>query len=335
MIKLLQSQKIKIPMVYLIENDKDLEELPFGIPFIKSKMTNYKQCVQMLEWDILYKSALETGLPFNWHSLLEANGYNPRSFTIAHSVRSDLELDGDLTGYKAEIDTIEEIDSSEFLNDADYKVDIEVLRDLNLLPTWMESIEDSVKENISNAMVFNPMLYTKKLGLPLGDFEYGKLEKNVIIIDISGSIPRNVSKTTLILAKTFAEQFYADLLITGSKSTLYDYSEVDSLDVDQIYSENGMDNDQVWFKELLQQPRTYKSVIVFGDEHDPGRAWSNQYNKGTQNISLKQGIELCKWKVAEIISFHTTSDTRIAGYGLWFDTDKVTKISDWVKDMSY
>ena len=193
----------------------------------------------------------------------------------------------------------------------------------------MASIENAVNENISNAMVFNPMLYTKKLGLPLGDFEYGKLTKNLIIIDISGSIPRNVSKTTLILAKTFAEQFYADLLITGTKSTLYDYSEIDSLDIDEIYNENGMNNDQKWFRALVEQPRKFKSVICFGDNHVPGDTWTSDVN----TITTEQGIEICKWEIEEIISFHTTSNKIIAGYAQWFDTKKVTYIENWVKDM--
>ena len=333
MIKLLQSHKIKIPVVYLVENDDDLIELPLGIPFIRANMRDYKKCVQMLEWDILYQSAIETGLPFDWDKLLRENGYKPQHFDVATSFIGDLETKGNLSGEAVEPIEYIKIDSSEFLNDSRYKVDLETLRELKLLPIWINDIEEAVKENISNAMIFNPTLYTKKLGLPLGDFEYGALNKNVIIIDISGSIPRNVSKTTLILAKTFAEQFYADLLITGSKSTLYDYSEIDSLDVDEIYTENGMDNDQQWFKKLMKQPRKYKSVICFGDDHQPGYPWSNRYNRRTRNISEEQGIELCKWDVAEVISFHTTSYERIAGYARWFDTKNITHITDWVKDL--
>jgi hypothetical protein len=47
--------------------------------------------------------------------------------------------------------------------------------------------------------------------------------------------------------KNLAENFFADILITGSKTTLYDYAELDKLNIDTIYQENGTDNDQIFF----------------------------------------------------------------------------------------
>jgi hypothetical protein len=166
---------------------------------------------------------------------------------------------------------------------------------------------------------------------------YGSLDlvspdKNLIIIDISGSIPKAVSTTCLALSKSLAETFYADLLITGSKSTLYAYENLYELDVTTIYDENEMDNDQVWFKKLLTSDiKNYKTAIVFGDNHHPGFKWSNTYNVGTIPISDEDGKKMCKWKVDKIISFHTTSHNQIAGYARWFDTKDVEYIKDWVK----
>ena len=85
-----------------------------------------------------------------------------------------------------------------------------------------------------------------------GGIEIKSPNRNLIIIDISGSIPKGVSSTCLILSKNLAESFYADILITGSKSTIYSYEDLGSLNIEAIYNENGMENDQAYFKKLVQ-----------------------------------------------------------------------------------
>jgi hypothetical protein len=57
----------------------------------------------------------------------------------------------------------------------------------------------------------------------------------------------------LALAKNLAESFYADIMITGSKSTLYTYENIYELDINTVYSENGMGNDQAVFKKLVTE----------------------------------------------------------------------------------
>jgi len=166
---------------------------------------------------------------------------------------------------------------------------------------------------------------------------YGSLDlvspdRNLIIIDISGSIPKAVSTTCLALAKNLSETFYADLLITGSKSTLYSYETLHELNVKTIYEENGMDNDQVWFKKLVTgDTKNYKTAIVFGDNHHPGHTWRNTFNTDPRYISDEDGKKMCKWKVDKIISFHTTSSHEVAGYARWFDTKEIEHITNWVK----
>ena len=148
---------------------------------------------------------------------------------------------------------------------------------------------------------------------------------------ISGSIPKAVSSTCLTLAKNLSESFYADLLITGSKSTLYNYEELYKLDVQKVYTENEMDNDQVWFKKLVSSSeKVYKTAIVFGDNHSPSYPWKNSFNKNTREISREGGKKLCKWKVEKLISFHTSSHKETAGYADWFSPNEVEKIKDWV-----
>ena len=163
-----------------------------------------------------------------------------------------------------------------------------------------------------------------------------KINKNLIIIGISGSIPKAVSSTCLTLSKSLAETFYADLMITGSKSTLYAYENLQDLNIDTIYEENGMDNDQTYFKKLVTADKKhYKTAIVFGDNHSPCYAWSNKYNLSNRSISRKDGQKMCEWEVEKLISFHTSiydSDKKnIAGYADWFEPKEVQHIRDWVK----
>jgi len=339
MIKLIQSPRLKIPIVYLIESYNDLKSLPIGIPFIRASITEYDRCVQMMEWEVLWKSCKESKLPFNWEKILREQGYNPWKFGVASSSSGDLfTSDADLgtSEFDEESGDFHKgySDCDKFLRDISYKVEIDVLKELKLLPTWLDEIELAIKENITNTIVYNPSLYTKKLDLPLGGIEYAPSIKNVIIIDISGSIPRGVSMTMLALAKTLAEQFYADIVITGSKSTLYDYDKLDTLNIETIYEENGMDNDQTYFKHLVMEPRKYKTALIFGDEHQPGYPWSNNFNKKTKKISQDDGKVICKWEINDIMSFHTTQHTNIAGYGRWFNTEKITHIDNWVADLN-
>ena len=349
MIKLIQSAKLKIPIVYLIETYGDLKELPIGIPFIRGSIADYSKYVRMMEWEVLWKGCKESGLPFNWEKVLRKNGYTDlykSGITNGGSGLSKViegEEPGELEDFDDDLDVdLEdylELDSSEsyggYLEDISYKVDIDTLRSLKLLPVWLDDIEVAVKENITNTIVYNPSLYTKKLDLPLGGIEYFPSSKNLIIIDISGSIPISVSKTILALAKTLSEQFYADVVITGSKSTLYEYDSIDSLNINTIYTDNGKDNDQVYFRKLLEEPRKYKTAIVFGDNDEPGYAWSNQFNEDSKRISDSDGKKLCKWEIKDVMSFHTKSKTELAGYARWFNVSgKITYMDKWVNDLN-
>lgn len=219
-----------------------------------------------------------------------------------------------------------------FIKDSSVYVDVRKIKDLNLFPLWLDKIEDAISTNIHNFAVYNPNMYNKKLEGMYGSLDLVSPDRNLIIIDISGSIPKAVSTTCLALGKNLAESFYTDLLITGSKSTLYSYENLHELDVKTIYEENGMDNDQVYFKKLVSsEVKSYKTAIVFGDNHCPGYVWNNKYNIDTRTISDADGKKICKWKVDKIISFHTGSSYELAGYARWFDTKNIEYIKNWVE----
>jgi hypothetical protein len=334
--KLLESKKFKLPQVFYVTKRERIKEVPIGVPFIFGDARHESTIVRILEYEVLYQEAIKSGFPFNFRQILKDNGYEgledlPYHHPIymeytSEGIGEDVELKDlkSLKGHSAKFKS--------FIKDSSVYVDVAKLKHLNVFPVWLESIEKAVHTNIHNFAVYNNNMYNKKLEGMYGSLDLVSPDKNLIIIDISGSIPRGVSSTCLALAKNLASSFYADILITGSKSTVYPYELLTELNIDTIYDENGMDNDQAWFKKLVTtDERTYKTAIVFGDNHSPCYSWSNDYNTGTRCISREDGKKLCKWKIDKLISFHTDGTSNTAGYADWFEPKEVEKIAGWVK----
>lgn len=343
--KQLVSEKFTLPKVYFITDRADIKEIPVGVPFIFGDESAEPHLVRILEYEVLYQEALKSGFPFDFRKILEDAGYSDcTKFWYSNPLYMELTTKG--------IDLDKAIDPDfslsgigekwgsfkQFVKDSSVYVDVEKLKKLNVFPVWLDKIEKAVHTNIHNFAVYNNNMYNKKLEGMFGALDLVAPSRNLIIIDISGSIPKAVSSTCLTLSKNLAETFYADILITGSKSTLYQYENLGDLNIETIYDENGMDNDQVYFRKLLTSDRRkYKTVIAFGDNHGPGWAWSNNYNKNTGEISRKDGQDLCEWEVSKIISFHTSSsensyrEPELAGYAEWFTSEETEHISDWVK----
>jgi len=342
--KLLESSKFKLPKVYFVTDRLELKEIPIGVPFIYGHLKDEKSLIRILEYETLYQEALKSGYPFNFKKILSDNGYlDLIDFSYSHPIYMEfttegLDLDVDDVDFKGYSSLKSKHSAfSEYVRDSSAYVDIEKLKNLNVFPLWLDTIEKAVHTNIHNFAVFNNNMYNKKLEGMYGGIDLVSPSKNLIIIDISGSIPKAVSSTTLAMAKNLAETFYADLIITGSKSTLYHYECLSDLNIHTIYEENGMDNDQVYFRKIVtEDERSYKTAIVFGDNHSPGYCWSNSFNKGAITISKTDGQKLCKWKIEKLISFHTQRSTYggerpIAGYAEWFTPDEIEHVEDWVK----
>ena len=335
--KILQSKKFKLPTLYLVWNRSEIKELPIGIPFIYAEKNLEESLIKFLEYELLFNAAVATGYPFNFKEILLENGYtNLEYFWYNNTTKLHYVTESLISKFEEEIEecagTTTPILFKEFLRDCTVYVDVKILKELNVFPTWLNDIEKAIEINIHNFSVFNNNMYNKKLEGMYGALELSSPKKNLIIIDISGSIPKAASRTCLLLSKTLAETFYADLMITGSKTTLYDYNDIHKLDVTSIYEENGMDNDQVYFKNLLtKSEKVYETAIVFGDNDSPCNNWYNTFNSSTKQISEADGKKLCKWKVNKLISLHTTSNTETAAYGTWFSPTETQHIKDWCK----
>jgi len=336
--ELLKSEKFKLPTLYFISNRSEIKDLPIGVPFIYADVKTKQYIIRILEYEILYQKAISTGLPFRFKDILRDNGFDDlEDFWYNETVYMEYkteDFDDEDFDFEEECDTVGEDKElfKEFVKDSAVYVDVQKLKDLNVFPVWLNKIEDAISTNIHNFAIFNNNMYNKKLEGMYGSLDLVSPDKNLIIIDISGSIPKAVSSTCLALSKNLAETFYADLLITGSKSTLYAYEELYKLDIQTIYNENGMDNDQVWFKKLVtSEKKNYKTVIVFGDNHSPLQKWNNKFNSGTKEISRKDAKEMCQWTINKLISFHVNGVNYNAGYSDFFSPLEEERIADWCK----
>lgn len=327
--KLLQSAKVNLPIIYLVANHNELNKIPLGVPFIIGQEKDYKEYVRLLEWETLLRSALATKLPFNWELILKEAGYENLYTAVAYSEQCVYINDESIITVDGTLDPVHPSSTiSDFIADISYQVDIECLKNLKVIPTWFsEKIEDAIKSNILSSITWNPSLYNKKLNNVTGDVSLTTQDRNLIIIDISGSIPKSIAKACLLLSKTMSTQFFADLIITGERSGLFDYSEVQDLDVDQVYTDYGQNNECKDFRAILSEYKSYDNVIVFGDNHTPLGNWNDKA------ISEKQAKEVCKFKVNKIYSFHTTDFKKLAGYAEMFDCSNVEHIDKWVKHL--
>lgn len=341
--KLLESKRgLKLPQIYFITDKEKIKDIPIGVPFIFGDAGNEENLVRILEYEVLYQQAIKSGYPFNFKKILLDCGFlDIEDFWYADSIYMELTTEGliniDDDGVES-CKTLHDLRDSkngfkDYIRDSAVYVDIAKLKELNVFPVWLDKIEDAVYQNIHNFAVHNPNMYNKKLEGMYGGIEFASPSRNLIIIDISGSIPRGVSSTCLSLAKNLSETFYADLMITGSKTTIYQYENLHELNINTIYQENGMNNDQYWFKKLLtSEERHYKTAIVFGDNDSPGEVWGiSPEGVYDTRISDKDGQKICKWKVDKLISFHTKGTEHIAAYGRWFTPEETERIEDWVK----
>jgi len=332
MIKLLESKKMKIPKVFFITIKEEIRDLPVGVPFIFGDETQEDSLIRILEYEVLFQEAMRSGYPFNFKQILLDNGYldimdfgQGGSLYMEYTTEGLINKDSTLNEFTSLEDSVDSF--KKYVRDSAAYVDIQKLKDLNVFPIWLDIIEKAIETNIHNFAVFNNNMYNKKLEGMYGGLELASPSKNLIIIDISGSIPKGVSSTCLNLAKNLVETFYADLIITGSKSTFYSYEEMYKLNVEKAY-ENGMNNDQAYFKKIVSsEEKHYKTAIVFGDNDSPCRSWA----KGDKTISIEDGKKLCKWSIDHLISFHTQGTAYLAAYGTWFSPKTEERIGDWVK----
>ena len=158
----------------------------------------------------------------------------------------------------------------DYVGDMNSYVNIEMLQRLRLMPAFIGNILDCVKTNIGSGLYWSEG-YNKRLGLPVGRFNTSGQLPNLVILDVSGSIPRGISATMISLIDTLRTQLSADLIITGSNSRFYAMDE-ELPDPQRIRNMFGYGNEATEFFGILANKirgHHYGHVFSFGDNDTP------------------------------------------------------------------
>lgn len=196
-----------------------------------------------------------------------------------------------------------------FIGDFAAEVKIEELQALSLLPTFLDDITEAIKRNLYGLNWTEG--YNKRLGVPLGNFNAASEKTNLMILDVSGSIPRGVSSTMLTLIDTLRIQANADLIVTGSTSMLWKAGEK-LPSPEWIRCHIGYGNEASQFYKLLEDNYVGKKIgnlVCFGDDDSP--YYFGHPSKDKRSAKDFEGTEIdMMW------SFHTYSK-RTPGYAKW------------------
>lgn len=174
------------------------------------------------------------------------------------------------TGGGGEMTPVHMLDLEDYIGDLSSNVNLEVLQRLRLMPAFIGDILDCIKINVGSGMRWREG-YNKRLGIPVGRFDAGGQLPNLIILDVSGSIPRGISATMIALIDTLRTQLSADLIITSSNSRFYPMGS-ELPDPQRIRDMFGYGNEAVEFWDILStniRGRHYGHVFSFGDNDTP------------------------------------------------------------------
>ena len=200
----------------------------------------------------------------------------------------------------------------EFCADELSHVNVEQLQALGFLPTFMSDIADAIRTNLLTSMQWRDG-WNKRLGCALGDFSVGTKAPNLIILDISGSIPSGISATMLELVDSLRSQAEADLIVTGGSSYYWPAS-AELPTPGWIRANVDCNNEAVMFYRILRERlagRHFGNVISFGDNDCPVDFARYTYHS---DLDDSEGIGIT---VDRVMHFHTWSSCMPTGYAKW------------------
>lgn len=300
---------IELPRLYIAENQADIKlAMDKGIPFIRwtkgqdalirmllrplleqmfphimwSKVLGNKRKFRT-EVEIYERADEEFEGTLANEAELEGDEWVPRDSLVEDDEPPFVDEDGNLTELSCsttgqrtfltdehEMPTIHKLDIETYVGDMSSYVDLEILQRLRLMPAFIGDILECVKLNVGSGMYWNEG-YNKRLGLPVGRYNSSPQLPNLIILDVSGSIPRGISATMISLVDTLRTQLSADLIITSSNSRFYPMGSK-LPDPQTIRDKFGYGNESHDFFGILNKEirgRHYGHVFSFGDHDTP------------------------------------------------------------------
>ena len=279
MLKLLEVPEVALPKIYVAQNETDANlAKQHGLPFIVWKESHAKLVKLLL---IPALSELFPGI--NWYALFRI-GKKKYASNIEMVEGGFKKIYGKVWQDSNTIDIAKEerifhgacadmvhnIDLEAHIADQASQINILNLINMNSFPQFIGEITDAIKSNIGRQLYWQDG-YNKKRNMCCGNYHRACEPLNLIILDISNSIPRGISATMLTLLETLRSVVVADVIVTGSKSYYYPWGE--QLPTAQWLRDNiGLGNESSMFNNILKEKLAYKRydhLISFGDNDQP------------------------------------------------------------------
>lgn len=189
----------------------------------------------------------------------------------------------------------------QYAGDLSAYVNIEVIQSLHLMPQFIGDILDCVRVNLVSANKWSEG-YNKKLGATVGNFNRSSQLPNLIILDVSASIPRGISATMLALIDTLRTQCNAELIITSTCSKYYGLN--DKLPTPQKLRDTfGYGNESGMFIDIL-------------NTRVAGRHFGHVFSFGDYDMPSYESLRCENTKVEKVHHFHTNKLDQ-TGYAKW------------------
>lgn len=227
------------------------------------------------------------------------------------------------------------------IGDLSAYVDIEMLSRLGLLPKWLDTVKDAVRKDLDSYDWESG--YNKKLGMCCGTFEPASNGRNLLIIDVSHSIPAGIAATMLSLADTLRGMMNADLIITGATSGWYPMED-DLPTAVELRLLHGRSNEGIMFNKILHDHvlgRDWENVVAFGDNDHPDHFLSDHdmhkiFGKDKECITRDPMIVRNDKKLAAIYRrCGTTRIGKVYSFHTWNQSDMIVGYARWCLDVCH
>lgn len=299
----LKAAGVKLPKIYICNNKQDVEICRAnGIPYIAWNGSD-DDLIKLVFYPLLVKK-----FPYiNWNKVLGIEKF------VDPGIRYAKDTYNSYTNSTFREECTEPL--SKYCGDLEHSVNIEQLQSLKLLPKFLGDIADNIREN------YTDYLYTegwnKKYGAPVGNYGSTGEAMNLVIIDVSASIPFGIAATLLSLADTMRSNAKAGLIITGGVSVYFDINEP-LPSPSELRKMIPRGNEGVMFADILKKHITGKhigNIICFGDNDSPEICL--EYNSNIDYQNAMKNLCWAETRIDSIWGYHTDYPNKLPGYCLW------------------
>nr|UVM90718.1 MAG: hypothetical protein [Bacteriophage sp.] len=204
----------------------------------------------------------------------------------------------------------ENISIEDFLGSSLSKVDPEIISEMGLMPKFLGEIEENIRYNIMQSLKFRDS-YNKKLGCCVGNFDNELPSSNLLILDVSASIPWGVADTLLKMVDTMREQANADLIVHAAHSVWFAKGDkLPSPGKLRRMCPRGQEAQE--FSKIIKEHvcgRSFDNVISFGDYDAPWCGYDDVINTAVKENPPSVGKLWC---------YHVYAKDR-TGFTQWVD----------------